>query len=269
MDPLRKTLGVVKPRTRWRRVLERADDVYGRRQSRHNDIVGQRVLVAGIYRSPTRMAKAVEQLLASAQVVDFALGSMGDVAPSLATRTSLEQLTAGKFQNLNALIDSAEGDHDWIVLVDDDVELPPSFLDTMLTACSRFDFALAQPAQTRQSFANWSTTRRHALRVARQTRFVEIGPVTFVRRDAAAVLLPFPPDHRWGWGLDFHWAHLIEEAGLRCGVVDAAAVVHDAQAVASTYSWQAAQEEGRAFLAGVPHAPVEVAHETLRSYRRL
>ena len=50
----------------------------------------------------------------------------------------------------------------------------------------------------------------------RETRFVEIGPVTAFGRAAAAELLPFP-ELRYGWGLDLHWAAVAAERGWRLG----------------------------------------------------
>ena len=245
------------------------DNAYARAVRQRETATTQRVLVSGIYRDATQMLAARDELARSTHRLEWALGAMGDTSPELEAETVATQLSAGKFQNINALLDLAGHDYDWLLLLDDDIDLPPGFLDRMVAVSTRLDFALSQPAQTRQSHANWSVTRRRALRVARQTRFVEIGPATLVRRDAAQLLLPFPPDLRYGWGLDFHWAHVMAEAGLRSGVVDSAAVVHASQPVASTYSWDAAQEEGRAFLASVPHLPTDIAHQTVRSHRYL
>ena len=63
--------------------------------------------------------------------------------------------------------------------------------------------------------------------LVRETRFVEIGPLTAFGRRAAAELLPFP-ELRFGWGLDLHWAALAAERGWRLGVVDATPVRHEA-----------------------------------------
>ena len=57
-----------------------------------------------------------------------------------------------------------------------------------------------------------------------ETRFVEIGPVTLFRRDAAAALLPFPP-LRYGWGLDLAWAAVADEHAWTVGIADALAVL--------------------------------------------
>ncbi|BDV29526.1 hypothetical protein Microterr_01860 [Microbacterium terricola] len=229
----------------------------------------RRVGVVGIYRDAEPIGTAVAELRASGHEVIVNLGAMGDIPDELRADTGADHLTAGKFQNLNVLVHDLPA-VDWLVIIDDDIVLPRGFLDVAIEVCERLDLALAQPAQTRFSNANWIVAKRRLLSVARTTRFVEIGPVTLVRADAARLLLPFPADLRWGWGLDFRWAYLMEHAGLRMGVVDVAAVVHASRKVASTYSWDAAQEEGRAFLRGVEHLPNDVAKgRGLRTYRLL
>ena len=64
---------------------------------------------------------------------------------------------------------------------------------------------LAQPAHRLSSHAAWPVTRRRPASVARETAFVEIGPVTAFHRDTFAALLPFP-DLKMGWGLDAYWS---------------------------------------------------------------
>lgn len=242
-----------------RRVAERLDDVFaGSLKSMRRSGPRRSVLVVGIYRDAEPIASAADELRASRHDVTFRLGAMGEVPERLAAETTNSHMTAGKFQNLNALVDGVEH-ADWLVIIDDDVTLPTGFLDAAVELCERLNLALAQPAQTRFSNANWSLTKRRFLTIARETDFVEVGPVTLVRADAQALLLPFPADLRYGWGLDFHWAHLMKDAGLRMGVLDALAVVHASRKVASTYSWDAAQEEGREYLVGVPHLPKSVA----------
>ena len=59
--------------------------------------------------------------------------------------------------------------HDWLLVVDDDVELPRGFLDRFLFLCERFSLALAQPAHRLDSHAAWPVTRRRAGSVVRET----------------------------------------------------------------------------------------------------
>ena len=174
----------------------------------------------------------------------------------------------GRFENLNLLLAAhPPAGHDWLLIVDDDVELAPGFLDRFLFLCERFSLQLAQPAHRLNSHAAWPQTRRRAMSVVRETSFVEIGPVTAFASVTFPTLLPFP-DLRMGWGLDAHWAALAREHGWRCGVVDAVSIRHRAAPAADAYSREAAIAEARAFLAERPYLGAEEAHRTLTSHRR-
>jgi GT2 family glycosyltransferase len=174
----------------------------------------------------------------------------------------------GKFENLNLLLGERPGEeHDWLLLVDDDVQLPHGFLDRFLFLCERFSLQLAQPAHRLSSHAAWPQTRRRAGSAVRETSFVEIGPVTAFASATFATLLPFP-ELRMGWGLDAHWAALAREHGWRCGVTDAVAIRHRAAPAAEAYSREAAVAEARAFLAERPYVRAEDAKRTLTTHRR-
>ncbi len=196
------------------------------------------------------------------------------IAAELArTRHQLELHTtpagdAGKFENLNRLLAEhpARG-HDWLLVIDDDVELPRGFLDRFLFLCERFSLTLAQPAHRLHSHAAWEVTRRRHGSVVRETSFVEIGPVTAFAARGFDVLLPFP-DLRMGWGLDMHWAALAREHGWRCGVVDAVAVRHRQAAAAASYPRDEAIAEAASFLEGRPHITASEAQRTLATHTR-
>jgi hypothetical protein len=172
----------------------------------------------------------------------------------------------GKFQNLNRLLAGQELDRfDWLLVTDDDVVLPAGFLDRFLALAERFELRLAQPAHRLTSHAAWPVTRRRPASLARETHFVEIGPVTAFHRDTFGVLLPFP-DLRMGWGLDVHWAAVARGHGWPIGVVDATPILHTVPA-ADTYPREAAVAEARAFLSGRPYVPRAEADRTVRTYR--
>ncbi len=174
----------------------------------------------------------------------------------------------GKFENLNLLLAEHDaGEHDWLLVIDDDVELPRGFLDNFLFLCERFSLVLAQPAHRLDSHAAWAVTRRRPASVARETRFVEIGPITAFARATFPLLLPFP-ELRMGWGLDLHWAALASEQRWRCGVIDAVAIAHRAAPAAADYPREAAIAEARAFLAGHSYLSAEQAARTLTTHRR-
>jgi GT2 family glycosyltransferase len=187
---------------------------------------------------------------------------------SLEVHLELPRPGLGKWHNLNAALAAhpAAG-FDWLLLLDDDVRLPRGFLDTFLLCAERFGFTLAQPAHAFASHAAWDVTRRRPGVLARRTRFVEIGPVTAVHRDAFPVLLPFP-DLRMGWGLDAHWGALAQEHGWTIGVVDATPIRH-LRPVAAGYGHAEAVAEAAAFLDGRAYVTREQAGETLAVHRSL
>jgi hypothetical protein len=227
------------------------------------------VLVVGVYRPGSLLADALDRLDSDTHRVRMALGATAQAEPRLADRTLLDGLGGGKFENLNRLLERVgERDADWLLAVDDDVVLPARFLDRFVALCERFRLDLAQPAQTLRSHSAWRVTRRRPGSLVRETRFVEIGPLTAFGRRAAAELLPFP-ELRFGWGLDLHWSALAGERGWRLGVVDATPVEHRAAAVGSTYPRDDAEAEAAQFLADRPYLPAARAGEVLATHRRI
>ena len=226
----------------------------------------RRVLALGVERPERReLAAAIRaELLSSRHDVEMHTCTPG---------------TRGKFENLNLLLAAQVGgnvgrggrgpnpDHDWLLVIDDDVELPRGFLDRFLFLCERFSLTLAQPAHRLNSHAAWPVTRRHAGSVVRETSFVEIGPVTAFASRAFPVLLPFP-EMRMGWGLDLHWAALAREHEWRCGVVDALAIGHRVAPAAAGYARADAVAEARSFLAERPYMSAREADRTLTTHRR-
>ncbi len=227
----------------------------------------RRVLVLCVERPEHRaLAQGIRsELLRSRHRVELHFGEPGDL---------------GKFENLNRMLAERAGevgrageeggptipDHDWLLLIDDDILLPRGFLDRFLFLAERFSLDLAQPAHRLRSHAAWSVTRRRPFSVVRETSFVEIGPVTAFSRRTFSALLPFPP-LRMGWGLDAHWAALAREHEWRCGVLDAVSIRHRAAPAASAYSREAALAEARAFLAERPYLPAGEIQRTLNSHR--
>jgi hypothetical protein len=227
------------------------------------------VLVLGVYSGDFAklFARAVDELGRSGRELSFALGALDSAPSDLAAQTVASGLRGGgKFENLNALLERASWrEQDWIVVIDDDVELPRGFLDRMLFCAERVGLQLVQPALRRTSHAAWAVSRRERGTIARRTRLVEIGPLTAFHRSVAAELLPFPP-LRMGWGLDLHWGGLARERGWRLGIVDAVPIRHEARATASGYDRSGAVEELRRFLAGRAHIDRKMALTVVERY---
>lgn len=213
-----------------------------------------RVLAIGVERDGANlMAAARAELQRSRHDVEVATCGVGG---------------RGKFENLNALLETHQlAGRDWLIAIDDDVTLPRGFLDRFLFLAERFDLKLAQPAHRRRSHAAWRVTRRRGGSVARETGFVEIGPVCAFHRDAFETLLPYP-QLRAGWGLDSHWAALARERGWRIGVVDATPIRHVMRPIADSYRRADAVAEAQAFLAGRPYVSASEAQRTLATHAR-
>jgi GT2 family glycosyltransferase len=236
----------------------------------------RRVLVLGIARPEHSVTSAAirAELARSRHDVELRFEPPGD---------------AGKFENLNRLLAGGQTggdlaglpgdpaglpgnpaglpDHDWLLVIDDDIVLPRGFLDRLLFLAERFELDLVQPAHRARSHAAWRVTRRRAGAIAHETRFVEIGPVTAFARGTFSTLLPFPSSLRMGWGLDLHWAALAREHGWRCGVLDAVAIAHTLAPAAEAYSRAAAIAEARGFLAGHPYLSAREAQQILSIHR--
>ena len=239
------------------------------------DTARRDVLVIGVYRPDSSMPNALRSLRSDTHNVRFAFGSMGEAAQPLLAETVAAHLEGGKFENLNRIVGATGGSAerggeeapDWVLVVDDDVRLPRAFLDRFVAVCEAFGLDLAQPAQTLRSHSAWKVTRRRPASLVRETRFVEIGPVTAFSRRAAAELLPFP-ELRYGWGLDLHWAAVAGQRGWRMGVVDALPVRHESGLVAAAYPREDAEAEAARFLADRPYLSSKRAHEVLAVHRR-
>ena len=172
-----------------------------------------------------------------------------------------------KFANLNLLLEGVELERfDWILLMDDDVRLPAGFLAPFLHLAERYGLRLAAPAHRMRSHAAWRLTRRRWGVLARETAFVEIGPLTALHRDTYTTLLPFPAAGM-GWGLDAHWSWLAREHGWSIGVIDLLPIAHLAAPAASAYDREEAITAARAFLAEHPYLAVRESQRTLAVHR--
>jgi len=226
------------------RALDAALDLEARPRLRRIDRAARErpprrsVLVLGVERPGKRMNALRAELHRTRHEVHMHTVAMGD---------------AGKFEHLNELLrEHPAAGHDWLLLVDDDVVVPVRFLDRLLFCAEDAGLLLAQPAHRRHSHAAWAATRRLPGGAVRESRFVEIGPLTAFAAPVFETLLPFPEELRMGWGLDAHWGAVAQERGWRAGIVDATPILHTAP-VGGGYARGAAVAEAQAFLAERPY----------------
>lgn len=232
-----------------------------------------KVLVAGVYLADrANTAPHLARAFASSRRVEVAqrwAAAGGESSDPALAAVTVERLAnpEPKFAILNRLLARLEWrEFDYLLFCDDDIVVPRGFLDAFLGWQIACDFALAQPARTRWSFADRKFVRAMPGVRARRTRFVEIGPLVSMRADLAPRLLPFDESSPMGWGYDFVWPVIAEQAGLRLGVVDAAAVDHSLRGQASAYSAAEASRAMLAYLARHPHLEKHEAFTVLETY---
>ena len=206
------------------------------------------ILVVGIEAAsrPGDMVRVAQDLISDRHQVSLSIWPMAD---------------QGKFANVDAAIGAAStplAAFDWLIIADDDVEVAPGFLDEFIAASEAAGLAIAQPAHRFDSYANFGLTHRRWGALVRETRFVEIGPLTALRRETFDALIPFPRS-RWCYGIDVYWASIAQEKGWKVGVVDATPIRH-LRPVAKAYDATAAIAEGRQLLVklGIPSTGVSL-----------
>lgn len=215
------------------------------------------ILVAGVYladRENTAAHIIDEFARASKNHVEqrwIAISKSGAKAGLLPHTTRVVQTVTPKFQLLDELVENIV-DFDFVLLADDDIELGAEFLDNYITASQRMDLALSQPARTADSYIDHYFVMQMPGIEGRTTRFVEIGPLVCVRSDAYSVIFPFG-EVGMGWGLDFIWPQLIEQSGLRMGIVDAVPVAHRLRKPVAYYLHSDAHQGMQNLLRKRPH----------------
>lgn len=180
---------------------------------------------------------------------------------------ALERWTVGagpgdRSQLLNRLIGTG---FDWWVIADDDIEFARGSLEMLVHLADEGRLDLAQPAHTPDSAFTYAITRVHPLRWARETSFVEIGPMVAVHAGVSGEVFPLREDVPMGWGSDVEWLQLSRAGALRLGVVDAVVVRH-LEPVARDYSREGALRERARVLDEHGIRDVRELQRTIRSW---
>jgi hypothetical protein len=215
------------------------------------------ILVAGVYLADRENSAAhimSEFARTSRHRVEqrwIAISETGIREDLLPHTTRVVRTSTPKFRLLDELVENI-GSFDFVFLSDDDIELDARFLDNFIAASQRMDLALSQPARTADSYIDHYFVMRMPGIMGRVTRFVEIGPVVCVRSDAYPAIFPFG-NVGMGWGLDFIWPKLIQQSGLRMGIVDAFPVAHRLRKPLAYYLHSEANKEMQNLLAKRSH----------------
>lgn len=233
-----------------------------------------KVLVVGVYLS--QKENLVEHLVANLGAskhcaVTQRWVSIGPAStnPAVVACTVSEVLVrTPKFTLINQFVTREDvEDYDFIMVCDDDVSVPPDFIDRFIGWQQHCAFALAQPARTWTSYVDHPFVRKQTFCKARETRFVEIGPIFCASRSMARLILPFDEASAMGWGYDLVWPSIARNHGLRLGIVDDAAIDHSIRARSQHYSTAPELESMANFLATREHVQASEAFVNLQKYR--
>jgi hypothetical protein len=159
------------------------------------------------------------------------------------------------------------GRFEFVLLVDDDVIVPYGFVDGFLGLQSGFGFAIAQPSRTASSTIDHPIVEQHPGLVARQTWFVEQGPVVSFHRSIVGDVVPFDLRSPMGWGYENVWSALVGRRGMRMGIIDAVPVDHSIRPVMANYSFDDAQRQSEDLLRGVSHRSTEDCMRVVGAFR--
>ncbi len=232
-----------------------------------------RVLVVGVYLADRE--NSVEHLMASFAGaknvdVDQRWGCVfGQPSTDLqrAYTSVVSPLAVSKFEMVNRLIAIAPiVDYDYIIVSDDDIELPAAFVERFIGLQEYCGFGLAQPARTTDSeYSHRITLQVEGIR-ARQTRFVEIGPLFSMHASVFGYLLPFDEEAPMGWGLDYIWPILSRQNGFKMGVIDEVPVRHALRKPYLNYGLEKYRKLMCKYLEQHEHLSSEEAFEIIKIY---
>ena len=244
------------------------------RPLRHAPQGRPRVLVVGVYLTEKRnlVSHLVARFAASAhcEVTQrwVAIGPRSADAAVAAVTVEAVGAPVPKFELINRHLGPEDvAAFDYIMVCDDDVSVPRDFVDRFIGWQQRCGFALAQPARTWNSFVDHRFVRQSLLCRARETRFVEIGPVFCLERSLARLALPFDMTSAMGYGYDLVWPVLAGQRGLTLGIVDDAAVEHAIRDQAAQYAKGPQMQAMGKYLSSREHLSFREAFVVRRRYR--
>jgi hypothetical protein len=244
------------------------------RRSQANIQGRPRVLIVGVYlaHKPNHTAHLVNEL-GSAKLVDVEqrwacmMGQPPDKEVAAVTSFQLNRFVA-KWQLVNELISDPEKDvFDYVIVCDDDILIGKNFVDRFIAEQQSLDFALSQPARTWRSFTDHPIVRRRLFTRARQTNFVEIGPLVSFRRDFFSAVFPFSLESPMGWGYDLTWPLIARDLNLTMGIIDGTPIDHSLRARSSLYSMSEAMDAMTSYLSTRAHIANAAAARTIRTFR--
>jgi hypothetical protein len=231
------------------------------------------ILIAGIYLNDQKnnIKEIIKQFSMSSEYnVTQYWASIGKnkVEKFLKDYTVLEiKERTPKFKILNQLIFKTNLDkYEFVLISDDDITVPNNFIDNYFGVINKYDFSLAQPARTHDSYIDHLIVEQLNGLTARKTRFVEIGPLFSIRKDLYKQMLPFDEKSGMGWGYDFVWPCIIEDLDKNMGIVDAFPVEHKMRKPVINYNYEIVTKKMNEYLKTKRHISHNQAFRILESY---
>ncbi len=157
-------------------------------------------------------------------------------------------------------------DYDYVAICDDDILLPLNFLDKYLMTVEYLNFSISQPARTRNSYRSHDIVYECKKCIGRETRFVEIGPMVFFRKDIFNAVFPFDTFPSMGWGHDYVWPVKIMQLSKKMGIIDILPIDHSLRKPSITYSATKAHQEMKEYLSKNDHIDPKDAEKVINYY---
>lgn len=169
-----------------------------------------------------------------------------------------------KFHIINELLAKEKlSQYEYVLLTDDDVVLPDEFLDHFISLQAQVGFSIAQPARTINSYIDHPIVEQQKGVLARQTLFVEIGPIVSFHKSAYELVFPFDLTSPMGWGYENVWAYRLAQHQMKMGIIDVVPVDHSLRKPVAYYDWDEAERQRTKFLDRHDHLPLEQCFRVL------
>ena len=160
-------------------------------------------------------------------------------------------------------------EYDYVIVTDDDVTVGKGFIDAFIYIQEKLDFSLAQPARTYLSIIAHRITKQRFGLLARETSFVEIGPILSVRKNVFLDIFPFDESSPMGWGYDFVWPAILRRKKLKMGIVDITPLNHTIRPSGVQYSGSESRKQMEMYLSNNKNISSKEAFLVHKSYKKL
>jgi len=228
------------------------------------------VLVLGVYlaNQPNNIIDVVEVVSRSNvyNVTQQWIALCGPAPQKVAAVTCQENVNqTAKYVLMNSLLADLQFDrYEYILTLDADIVLPEGFIDEFLHIQTKLKFAIAQPARTTNSFVDHAIAIQQRGVLARQSRFVEIGPVVSFHRSVFSIVFPFDTTSSMGWGYENVWSYQVAQGGMKMGIIDNVPVDHSMRVHVANYNWSEADRQRTAYLEKHEHLSLDECFSVLK-----